>query len=155
MVDLFKRSTGSIRSRSIFLKIDGIDSFTVDLFKRSTRAIRSRSIFFKDWKNRKIEFPTLHPSFFRSPGRYQLEAAEVLRLPPYSGGHHPRGYPGSLHHDLHRDLQHDLHRDLHHDLHSGLQHDLQPDLTAYDEVLCVQRESSDLQRYGFYCFDWH
>ena len=45
-------------------KIDKIDSITVDLFQRSTRSIRSRTIFFKDRKDqkiedRKIEFPTL------------------------------------------------------------------------------------------------
>ena len=45
------KSNRFAHSRS-FLKIDGIDSITVDLFKRSTRAIRSRSIYFKD---RKIE----------------------------------------------------------------------------------------------------
>ena len=48
-VDLLeKRSMGSIWSRSIFLKINGIDSLKVNMFKRLTRAIWSRSIFLKD-----------------------------------------------------------------------------------------------------------
>ena len=54
-IDLFKRSTGSIRYFWSFSEIDEIYLLTVNLFKRSTRAIWSWSTFFKDRKDCKIE----------------------------------------------------------------------------------------------------
>ena len=76
LFNIFQRSTRTIRSQSIFLKIDKSDSIKVDLFKILTRAIRSRSIFFKGWKIERSKY-----SMERLKDRWsKIERSKIERL---------------------------------------------------------------------------